>query len=132
MLFRSRKIVTQTLYIMIGVDGEVYHSEEHKLKESYDLTEEPFPVDPENPWQPRVYRYAGREAKLLAPYARKCVAKDQALIWASQLNCRLDVRTMWKGKNLGERGDWLASRDSDRQDIYIIKKGIFEKTYEKV
>ena len=128
----TRKIVTQTLYIMIGVDGEVYHSEEHKLKESYDLTEEPFPVDPENPWQPRVYRYAGREAKLLAPYARKCVAKDQALIWASQLNCRLDVRTMWKGKNLGERGDWLASRDSDRQDIYIIKKGIFEKTYEKV
>ena len=60
------------------------------------------------------------------------MAKDQALIWASQLNCRLDVRTMWKGKNLGERGDWLASRDSDRQDIYIIKKGIFEKTYEKV
>ena len=88
-------------------------------------------MDPENPWQPRVYRYAGREAKLLAPYARKCVAKDQALIWASQLNCRLDVRTMWKGKEPG-RARRLAGEPGFGPSGYLHhQKGIFEKTYEK-
>lgn len=127
----TKQKVDQTLYIMIGVDGETYHSREDKLKENYVLTEEPFPVDPESPWQPKVYTYADRKVKLLAPYAKKCIAKDGALIWASRLNCRLNVFTMWKQWHLGEPGDWLVSRDTDRQDIYIIKKEIFEKTYER-
>ncbi len=127
----TKKKVTQTLYLMVGVDGETYHNEEDKLKKNYVLTDEPFPVDPESPWQPKVYRYSDRKAGLLAPYARKCVAKDEALVWASRLSCRLEVLTMWKEWHLGEPGDWLVSRDSDRQDIYIIKKEIFERSYEK-
>ena len=67
----------------------------------------------------------------MAPYARKCIAKDGALIWAGQLNCRLEVLTMWKEWHLGEPGDWLVSRDSDRQDIYIIRDDVFQRTYER-
>ena len=53
------------------------------------------------------------------------------MIWAGQLNGRTEVLTKWGEWHLGEAGDWLASQDTDRQDIYIIRKAIFERTYEK-
>lgn len=128
----TRKKVTPELYIMIGVDGETYHTQESTLRRNYELLEEPFPVDGESPWQPKVYRYADRQVHLLAPFARTCVARDGTLIRAAQLNCRTEVLTPWGEWNLGEPGDWLVSRDENRQDIYIIKKSIFQRTYEKV
>lgn len=126
-----RKKVTAELYIMIGVDGEVYHSDGQALCRNYDLTDEPFPINGKSPWQPKIYRYADREAKLLAPCAKKCVAKDGALIRAARLDRRLRVLTKWGEWHLGEAGDWLASREADRQDIYIIRDSVFERTYEK-
>lgn len=64
-------------------------------------------------------------------YAKKCVAKDGAQIWAAQLNSRVEVLTTWGEWHLGEIGDWLVSRDDDRQNIYIIQETIFGRTYEK-
>lgn len=127
-----RKKVTSELYIMIGVNGEIYHSEESKLRKNYDLTDDPFPIDGGSPWQPKIYRYVDREVKLLAPYAKICVARDGAIIRAAQLGCRLKVLTVWDEWHLGEVGDWLASREDDCQDVYIIQKAIFEQTYERV
>lgn len=127
----ARKKVTPDLYIMIGVDGEIYHTPESALQRNYNLLEAPFPIDAKSPWQPKVYSYARREVRLLAPYAKTCIARDGALIWAAQLNGRAEVLTKWGEWHLGEAGDWLVSRDTDRQDIYIIKKVIFGRTYEK-
>ena len=79
-----------------------------------------------------VYNAATGEAKPLAAYARKCIPKDTALIRARQMDCRFEVFTKWGSCLQGDAGDWLASQVSDPQDIYIIKKRIFEKTYEKV
>lgn len=126
-----KKKVTPGLYFMIGADGEIYHNDEDKLRRNYELLEEPFVMDDQGPWQPKVYRYADRQARLLAPYAKQCVAKDGAQIWAAQLNRRVEILTTWGEWHLGEAGDWLASRDDDRQDIYIIQETIFERTYEK-
>lgn len=128
----ARKKVTPELYIVIGVDGETYYNEERILRKNYNLTDEPFLTDSESPWQPKLYRYADRAVKLLAPYVKTCVAKDSAMVWAAQLNCRLEVLTKWGEWRLGEAGDWLASQETDRQDIYIIRRSVFEKTYEKV
>ena len=127
----ARKKAAPELYIMIGVDGETYHNEERALRKNYDLTDEPFPIDSESPWQPKIYRYADRAVKLLAPYAKTCIAKDGAMIRAAQLNCRLKVLTKWGEWHLGEPGDWLASQAAAPQDIYIIRNAIFERTYEK-
>lgn len=128
----AKKTVTQELYIMIGVDGEIYHNEEGSLRRNYQLSEEAFPIDNNSPWQPKIYRYADRAVKLLSPYARKCVAKDSAKIWAAKLDCRIRVLTKWGEWHLGEPGDWLVSQDADRQDIYIVQKTIFERMYERI
>lgn len=126
----TRKKVTPELYIMIGVDGETYHNEERQLRRNYDLLDEPFCPDSASPWQPVLYRYADRMVKPLKPYAKKCVAKDGALIWAAQLKCRVKVLTKWGEWHMGEAGDWLISRNDDRQDVYIIQETIFKRTYE--
>lgn len=127
-----KKMVTPELYFMIGIDGEIYHNDEKKLRKNYQLSEEPFAIDEKSPWQPKVYRYANREARPLIPYAKQCIAKDGAQIWAAQLNRRVEVLTTWGEWHLGEAGDWLVSREDDRQDIYIIQEAIFGRTYEAV
>lgn len=124
------KTVTSDLYIMIGVDYEVYYSTEETLRKNYDLLDEAFPVDKKNIWQPKVYHAGKKEAKLLAPYVKKCVAKDGAQVLASQLKCRLEV-LVWGNWHLGEPGDWLVCREDNHQDAYIIQNSIFMRTYEK-
>lgn len=124
------KRVTPDLCIMVGVDNEVYHTTEENLQKNYDLLDEAFPVDSGSPWTPKVYHAGKKEAKLLAPYAKMCVAKDGTRLWASQLNCRLEV-FVWGDWHLGEPGDWLVCREDDHQDAYIIQKSIFERTYER-
>ncbi|MBP5410856.1 MAG: hypothetical protein J6Y26_02985, partial [Lachnospiraceae bacterium] len=44
-----------------------------------------------------------------------------------------ETYTMWDQEKyyLGRPGDWLAVRADDPSDVYVIEKGIFEKTYEK-
>ena len=125
------KQVTPELCIMIGVDGEIYHTTETNLRKNYDLMDEVFPVDNKTPWTPKVYHAGTREVKLLAPHARKCAAKEGARIWAGPLNCRLEV-LVWGDWHLGEPGDWLVCREDDHQDAYIIQKSVFERTYEPV
>lgn len=52
------------------------------------------------------------------------------MIWAAQLKRRVKVLTKWGEWHMGETGDWLVSRNDDRQDIYIIRETIFRRTYE--
>ena len=123
------KEVTPDLYIMVGVDYEIYHTTEANLRKNYELLDEPFPVDSDTPWPPKIYLAGAKEARLLAPYARKRVAKDAARIWAAPLDCRLEV-FVWGDWHLGEPGDWLVCREDNHRDAYIVQKSIFERTYE--
>ncbi len=123
--------VTPGLCVMIGVDGEIYPNKMENLRRNYELL--PGSYDIESEYPPTVYDTATGEAKLLAACARRCAAKETALIRAKRLDCRAKVYAQWDPDNpmLGEAGDWLACRAEDPNDIYIIKRSIFEKTYEK-
>ncbi len=72
-------------------------------------------------------------AQIAATFRVLSAAKETALIRAKRLDCRAKVYAQWDPDNpmLGEAGDWLACRAEDPNDIYIIKRSIFEKTYEK-
>ena len=118
------------LYILIDPKREVYHISEKELRENYELTDEEYPMDGEWLWQPKVYHAGKKEAMLLAPCAKKCVAKDVPRIWAAQLNCRLEV-LVWGDWRLGEIGDWLVCQEVDHQNAYIIPRPVFEQSYER-
>ena len=115
------------LYIRIGVSGETYLNKREDLLRNYELLDEPYEI--EGVYPPVVYHAETHEKKSLEKYAKQCVAKDEAKIWARQLDRRAEVITGW-GMMLGEAGDWLAAKADNPQDIYIIRRGIFEKTYE--
>ncbi len=119
------------LCILIDPKREVSHITEKELRKNYELTDEEFPMDGEWLWQPKVYHAGKKEAVLLAPCAKKCVAKDAPRIWAAQLNCRLEV-LVWGDWRLGEIGDWLVCQEDDQQNAYIIPRQAFEQSYEKV
>lgn len=115
------------LYIRIGVSGETYLNKREDLLRNYELLDEPYEI--EGVYPPVVYHAETHEKKSLEKYVKQCVAKDEAKIWARQLDRRAEVITGW-GMMLGEAGDWLAAKADNPQDIYIIRRGIFEKTYE--
>lgn len=118
------------LYILIDEKREVSHITEEELRRNYELTDEEFPMDGEWLWQPKVYHAGKKEAVLLAPCAKKCVAKDTPQIWAAQLDCRLEV-LVWGDWCLGEIGDWLVCQEDDHQNAYIIPRAAFEQSYER-
>ncbi len=118
------------LYILIDEKREVSHITEEELRRNYELTDEEFPMDGEWLWQPKVYHAGKKEAVLLAPCAKKCVAKDTPRIWAAQLDCRLEV-LVWGDWCLGEIGDWLVCQEDDHQNAYIIPRAAFEQSYER-
>lgn len=118
------------LYILIDEKREVSHITEEELRRNYELTDEEFPIDGEWLWQPKVYHAGKKEAVLLAPCAKKCVAKDTPRIWAAQLDCRLEV-LVWGDWCLGEIGDWLVCQEDDHQNAYIIPRAAFEQSYER-
>lgn len=124
------KKVVPELYLLIDAEREVSPITEEALRRDYELTDEEYPTDEEWLWQPKVYHAGKKEAVLLAPRARKCLAKDTPRVWAAPLNCRLEV-LVWGDWRLGQIGDWLACREDDHQNAYIIPRTAFERFYER-
>ena len=74
------------------------------------------------------------ENLVLTDYAKSCVPSGTVKIYAKPLLRGVKVFTAWdKGKYmLGKPGDFLAVRNDDMHDVYVIEKKIFAKTYSEV
>lgn len=69
----------------------------------------------------------------LMPAIHTCVTKGSTLIYAKQLTDTKKVFTAWDSENymLGKPGDFIAVRQDDLHDIYIIQEDIFYDTYQE-
>lgn len=98
------------LYIMIGIDGEVYPIREEKFMNSYEF------VDGKTEFtglsSPSIHNTITGEAYELLPYMKTCQARKEHYIFARQLTESTKVFTQWdKYKYLkGEKGDYIAVR----------------------
>ncbi len=123
-------IVDGSFYLMVGILGEVYPIKTEKFNRSYRETAEAF--QPEAEYKPRVYsRTDGRVFELM-DHVRGCVPTGTTYIRAKELSQNVKVFTAWdEGKYArGVTGDYLACRDDDPQDVYVIRRDIFFKTYD--
>lgn len=118
------------LYIMIGYEGEVYPVDEAVLKQKYELWTEGFKKEFEYP--PTIIHLKENKSYPLLSKAKQCYSTPGARILARPVAKPTKVFTRWNYETYmsARVGDMLCYSENDEQDVYIIRKEIFEKTYE--
>lgn len=120
-------------YFIIGIESEVYINTEAYFLSHNVPGEAPYEFHGEYaPTVREAVKAVGVESRSLKEYARTCVPKGDSLIHAREITRRTKVFVDWSDSYmLGNPGDLLASRADNPADVYIIRKDIFEKTYER-
>lgn len=118
------------LYIMVGINGEVYPIRREKFERSYVLSDAEF--NPRTDYLPSVINKKNFTSINLMPFIKTCCASGTSFILAKELESTVKVYTSWDKNNymLGKKGDYIAARCDDLHDIYVIEKSIFSETYE--
>ena len=123
------------IYVMIGIQGEVYYISADKFEKTYNETDEPFDIFSRvTMFIPEIKILPDGEYISIDEMARICYPKNASNIYAQRLDRRAKVFPVYDRKNyfLGYAGDYMAVRCDDMSDVYIIKKQIFLQTYEEV
>ncbi|MBP7176506.1 MAG: DHH family phosphoesterase [Thermoclostridium sp.] len=120
---------SNNIYILTGINGEVYPITKDKLFASYITTEEPYCVQLD--YSPQVKNHKSGKPILLMPLTKRCIPTGHSEIYAKQIDKTTKVMSKWSYDQymLGRKNDYIACRVDDPQDIYIIKESIFSKTY---
>ena len=118
--------------LMVGIKGEVYPVQIDKFTKSYTMTDEPFA--PDFQYSPTVKNKITGDSAELAAYIKPCIAKDEGYIYAMPAAKNTKIFTAWNTEEYmyGRPGDYIAVRDDDHKDVYIIRKDIFAKSYEQI
>ena len=128
----SETEASKEVLLMIGILGEVYPIKAEKFNRNYALTDEVAQTDFE--YSPTVKNKLTGECVELSPLAKSCVATGNVYIYAAPASKNTKVFTSWNvtGYMYGVTGDYIAVRSDDYNDVYIIRRDIFEKTYELI
>jgi phosphoglycolate phosphatase len=119
------------VYLMIGAEGEVYPIRKLRFSESYNAVNAPHTTDAE--YAPAVIDLLSGQKSLILPHAKTCFPKEDKFIHAAPIDKDVKVFTAWDTQKyfLGRAGDYIAASEKDFNDIYIIKRNIMAKTYER-
>lgn len=122
----------EDLYLMFGIFGEVYPIHKENFDTSYEITEKLPEIHAE--YEPTVIVRNEPAAQNLLPMAKGCIPKKGTPIFAKRLTKALKLYTTWDEENYmyGRTGDYVAVRQGNPTDVYIVMGKVFEKTYEYV
>ena len=122
----------ENIYVVIGIMGEAYPIEKDRFEKRYNATDEPF--EKEFEYFPSVIGVKENKSVGLMPYAKQCISHGGSVIYAKPLEKFTKVITKWDYDNFmkGNAGDMIACPENDDKDFYIIKRDIFELTYEEI
>ena len=125
-------VIDGETYIMIGVVGEVYPIKKARLDKSYEYVDVPYECDVQ--YSPTIINRESGEVKELKPYIKACRSMETTYILARELDKTVKIFTTWDEQNymLGKPHDYVAAREEDIKDIYVIVNDVFQKTYEEV
>ncbi len=125
-------VVDGSFYLMVGILGEVYPIAPEKFAATYKNTDETFDVDFE--YVPRIYTEPDGAAYELTGRITPCKPLGTSFILATELDRKVKVFAKWYEEKYmkGEKGDYLACREDDHHDFYVIRRDVFEMTYSPV
>lgn len=123
--------VESDTYLMIGVEGEIYPIREEKLKSSYAPSGNSYNKSFE--YSPTIKNNLTGEKKTVIEYADAVIGVGKTKIMARPLgeNEYVKLFTAWDNEKYysGKPGDYIAYREDDVHDIYIIQKDLFSLLY---
>lgn len=125
----------ENVYIMIGARGEVYDIEKIKFEKTYDETDGKLDIFEQMlDFLPEVERESDGEFISLDQIAHLCYPKQGLGIYAKELENRTKIFPAIREHEyfLGRPGDYIAIREDDLCDVYIIQGEIFRQTYEPI
>ncbi len=123
-------LASENVYIMIGIQGEVYPIERATFEASYAAKNAPVTLLAE--YTPRVYLSASEQNFEILERAKGCVAHSHVSVLATPTTKPTKVFTKWHdaGYFAGQPGDYLVLKESDPHDVYLVKSDIFDRLYE--
>ena len=122
-------MIEDDMYLMIGIEGEIYPIREEKLLRSYNVM--PLKYSHEYEYEPNIKNIKTGEKKLVMPYAHSCKTLARTVIYAKPLTTSVKLFTAWDKEKYykGEPGDYIACRSDDPHDIYVINGELFPRLY---
>ncbi len=125
-------VAADDIYIMIGMLGEVYPIKKQKFISSFDVIPESYNIEAE--YIPTVRNQITGEKIVLKDIALKCTSKGKVNIYAKELSENTKVFNAWDqtAYMYGKIGDYIAMREDDHEDLYIVSKLVFDRLYEEV
>ena len=128
--------VEEDLVVLIGIRGEVYPNRTEKFEKAYARLdgEYCYYCYTDKEYIPTIKVRSTGETLYLVNYAKICVPSGTVQIYAKQLNKNVKVFTAWDKERymLGKAGDYLAVRNDDLHDVYVVEEKIFGRTYSEV
>ena len=120
------------IYLMIGLEGEVYPITEEKLDRSYVRTGKPYSRTFD--YDPTLKNSVTGERKNVMEYAMGVVSSGGSRILAKPLDRCVKLFTAWDEEKYysGNPGDYIACREDDPHDIYIIRARLFDRLYKEI
>ncbi len=123
---------SENTYIMIGFYGEVYPINKDVFEKRYVPSTNKLVKEFE--YAPSVLKLKDNKICDIMPYAYECFAVPGNTLMAKELKKPTKLFSKWDYEKYmyGEVGDYICYNSNDEFDTYIIKKEVFEKTYQKV
>lgn len=123
--------VSDSLYIMIGIQGEVSPIDKDKFERSYQFIAGAPNIQTD--YLPTIKNTINGRTYVLNKHIHTCVALGTTHIYAKELQrtCKVFTSRDESKYMLGKPGDYLAVRSDDLHDVYVIERNIFFQTYEE-
>ncbi len=118
-------------YLMIGIEGEVYPIAKEKLLKSYQMSD--LPYDKTFEYEPCIKDVFTGEKKSVSAFARSVLSTGNVKIFARPLEEYVKLFTAWDEEKYysGKPGDYIAVREDDPHDIYVINGRLFDQLYKE-
>jgi phosphoglycolate phosphatase len=122
-------LTDEDIYLMIGVQGEVYPIKRETFERSYRVSRQPYSSNTEYP--PVILNRIDGGRRELLPFAKTCVPKEMKLVRAARLQKDAKVFTDWDLEKYfsGAAGDYIVANEGCFGDCYIVRRDIFETSY---
>jgi phosphoglycolate phosphatase len=122
-------VADESIYLMIGIAGEVYPIRREKFEKSYIVRDAPYSETTD--YSPLLINKSTGEKKSILPFAKRCVPVGEKYVRAAALTRDTKVFTNWDLEKYyyGTVGDYLAANEGDWNDCYIVRKEIFQNSY---